>query len=520
MKRSRASASSSFISTASVLPSSAAGSLLVEFILFWLVQQSHGFHQSVLTTNKNNRGRMLGELLERPSTTTRATSNANQFSFMHNYPTTSTRTTSTTSTSTALFATVAKPTSTASNPSSSSSSSSATTKHNSNKQSQQNQHQHTQTKRQKPKRHVIKSMFQQAKAMERKGQWNLACENFEHILDLDPQDAHSHLALARLQARRESPAATSTSTSTTTTASTATTTSTTCTTPTLAQQAFERGTQQCPDSIHLWQAWAVYEETKGNLDRAKQLFERALQIDAYNPYVCHAYGLLEKTKNNHRQNAQELWERALTKTSTAALVCSLGELLIEQGQYEQAQQLYQYHLQHKLLKQAKDKTEVYLALAWLEERYLQNYESAQQWLHKALEVFPSSSLAHVALARLEGRRPRQDPVEAKKATVRRLARACMMDLEQQQQPKQQQQQQQQQSLNSNSNDDSDTANKNKNRHSLQQKQKQQSTADKPKDGRIFNAWAHLEVQDRKFDKAQKILARGISRYPDDQMVRT
>ena len=38
-------------------------------------------------------------------------------------------------------------------------------------------------------------------------------------------------------------------------------------------------------------------------------------------------------------------------------------------------------------------------------------------------------------------------------------------------------------------------------------------------GRVYNAWAHLEVQDRKFDQARRILAKGMERYPEDPMVR-
>jgi tetratricopeptide (TPR) repeat protein len=241
----------------------------------------------------------------------------------------------------------------------------------------------------------------------------------------------------------------------------------------------------------LWQAWAVYEENHGKLEIARDLFERALELDSYNPYVCHAYGLMEKTKCQLTTKAKTLWERALTKTSTAALVCSLGQVLIEERQYDPARTLYKTHL--KQLKHPKDKMEVYLALAWLEERYCQNYDQAERLLKQALELFPSSSLAHVALARLEGRR-RQDKTEGKKATVQRLANACI-NLEREQ---------------SVIDKDSGTSSGH-NKH-------KQNDSNNPQDGRIFNAWAHLEVQDRKFDKAQKILARGIARYPNDPMV--
>lgn len=341
------------------------------------------------------------------------------------------------------------------------------------------------------KKFKIKAMFQQAKGLERKGQWNLACQKLEQILEWDPHDAHSHLALARLQARREAntylankggnsntieaPQLESTHPQSTVSACTGSTT-------TAAQQAFQRGTDLCPNSVHLWQAWAVYEEqNRNNIELATELYERAMQIDSHNPYVCHAYGLMLKNKCQQPAQAQVLWERALTQTSTAALVCSVGELLIAQKLYDRARDLYTTHLPK--LSSPKDKTEVYLASAWLEERYCQNYGRAHQLLQMALEFCPSSSLAHVALARLEGRGATNK--DSKRATVRRLASACMMDaIEATRKP-------------------NDERNQTKRR---------------PQDGRVFNAWAHLEVQDRKYEKARKILAHGIARYPKDPMV--
>jgi len=238
----------------------------------------------------------------------------------------------------------------------------------------------------------VRTKFKQAKALERKGQWRLACEIYEDILEnVDPFDAHSHLGLARLQARR-------------------------ATTDSDARASFERGTQRCPTSVHLLQAWAVYEDTLGNIPKARELFERALVLDAYNPYVCHAYGLLEKKQQQrptqtqqHRKSPQELWERALQKSSTAALVCSLGELFIEQKEYSKARELYNEHLPYMQL--PKDRMEVYLALAWLEERYMYNAVEAQQLLQRALEEQPTSSLIHVALARLETREQQQKTIK-------------------------------------------------------------------------------------------------------------
>jgi tetratricopeptide (TPR) repeat protein len=293
----------------------------------------------------------------------------------------------------------------------------------------------------------IRSQFKTAKDLERKGEWRKAVKILQDILILDVTDAHSHLALARLQARR-SPGTDN------------------------AVQAFRNGTAACPDSVHLWQAWAVHSESVGDKEQARTLFERALELDLYNPYVCHAYGLMER-KSGNTDAAKQLWERALQNNcSTAALVCSLGEVLIAARQYEDTRDLYVQHLGR--LQTEREKTEVYLASAWLEERYFSNFERAEELLKHSLAMSPTSGLTQVALARLEGRRRQQQQpgADSNKATVRRLANACI-------------------------------------------RIENGSSEDQPTDGRVYNAWANLEVKSRRFSAAQKILRKGIDRYPKD-----
>lgn len=288
-------------------------------------------------------------------------------------------------------------------------------------------------------RRKIRNMFMKAKNLERHGRWPEASALYRDILTLDPKDSHSHLALARLEARRNHGSK--------------------------AQQAFFEGTTQCPISVHLWQAWALYEESCGHVERARELFQKALELDPYNPYVCHASGLMER-KLGRANLAREIWERALLKTSTAALVCSLGELLIANRQYTEARELYTQHLLR--LESGRERTEVYLTAAWLEEKYIRNVDRAEELIRLALMESPGESRAHVALARLQGRRG-----QSSKASARRLANACMMEHE---------------------------------------------NATEPTDGRLYNAWAHLEVTSRRLPAARKILQKGMEKFPNDQSV--
>ncbi|KAL7558465.1 hypothetical protein ACA910_011642 [Epithemia clementina (nom. ined.)] len=315
----------------------------------------------------------------------------------------------------------------------------------------------------------IREMFQQAKRLERQGQWRKASSLLNDILALDATDAHSYLALAKLEARRNRIQE--------------------------AARVFERGTVACPQSIHLWQAWAVHEDSQSQGGpKARELYERAFHIDPYNPYVCHAYGLLERRGQNF-QAAQELWERALEKKSTAALVCSLGELWIGQQRYEQARALYDLHVAK--LTTRREQVEVYLAYAWLEERYLRNVARARDLLQAALHVDPSSSWAQVALARLEGRRSggQSNHREAQEeVTLQRLTKDNFIP----------------------STTSTDKAGQQplKSKKSLAQSTRRIEKTN-CHDGRVFNALAKIQVKARKYDKARRILREGLQHYSRD-----
>jgi tetratricopeptide (TPR) repeat protein len=314
-------------------------------------------------------------------------------------------------------------------------------------------------------------MFRRAQELEKKGQWRKAAAILREILcHYDNRDAHSHLALARLEARRTAEYSES------------------------AVNAFRNGTALCPHSIHLWQAWAVYEESHGHVEKAKELFDRALRLQPDNPYVCHAYGRMMWIRSKDERAAQTLWEQALCRTSTAALVCSLGELLVAQSKVEAAKQLYVDHV-HKVATD-RERTEVYLAHAWLEERSFGDFDRAHDLIQLALATSPSSSVAQIALARLEGRRRAhfqggagggaggrgEGPASGNAAMAQHLARACI------------------------------TVEKDNGQGATAGNSKRNVP---PADGRVYNAWASIEVKATRYKEARKILRKGMKQYPMD-----
>jgi len=178
-----------------------------------------------------------------------------------------------------------------------------------------------------PIKQRVKAMFQHAKELERAGDYTNASLELRSILELDRYDSHTHLALARIESRRErslvaygtadfSPPETGglpfrgvnatdahrgdddgAAFRTDPTGDEAVTTSslsiTQSTNPaTLARSAFYNGTVHCPGSVHLWHAWAVHEESTGHIQNARWLFRKVLSLDRCNPYACHALGRL------------------------------------------------------------------------------------------------------------------------------------------------------------------------------------------------------------------------------------
>jgi tetratricopeptide (TPR) repeat protein len=357
-----------------------------------------------------------------------------------------------------------------------------------------------------PRQNSILYMFRTAKNMERQGRWGEALTLLDQILQKDPKDAHSHLAMAKLEARREGKISHQTTT-------TNQNLSKHQITPSRARKAFENGTCACPQSVHLWQGWAIYEQSRGNVDKARELFEKALILEPHNSYVCHAYSLMERKLGND-DRAVELIERALYADNanvTAALVCSLGEWLIASGKHVEARELYSHQLPR--LTTEKDRVEVYLASAWLEERHSRDLVRAKELLERALAISPTSSLANVALARLEGRiqaaeetsgqnqiysrnaRLHNKSAAALAATAQRLASICE-DLYVK-----------------------GTTKRKCNNHdkTFDRKRIKHKSAE---DGRIFNALATLEIKQRKFHSAREVLRKGRALYPYDHNLLT
>lgn len=323
----------------------------------------------------------------------------------------------------------------------------------------------------KSNRRKIRQLFGRAKRLVRKSHYEDATRVLRYILSLNSADGHSYVALAKIYAKRsladrhdggENGSGGGKNNN-------------------MARETFAEGVQACgSDNVHLLQAWAVYETNVGNVTGARALLERAREVDEFNPYVCHAYGLLEMRAGNV-ERAQFLWYTAIHRTPTAALACSLGHLELNSNHNpNDARHVYAYSLDRVSL--GRERTEILLAWATLEER-IDNDGRAVRLIELAIRDDPGDGRAHIALARLEGRRNgkkgRRNGRKGKENCVGEnvgIVKGVLAEAS--------------------------------------------KTVDPTlvKDGRIFNVWASLEANEGNFGKARKILEEALESFPNDHTI--
>lgn len=305
-------------------------------------------------------------------------------------------------------------------------------------------------------RRRVVALFTQAKQAERAGDYHNARLLLQQCLALNQRDAHSWLALAQLFARplpSDSKPGSSVQTFITTQSSDSRESRLAC-----ARQTFEQALAHCPNNVHLLHAWAVFEHRSGHRDQARHLFSKALAKDPQNSYVCHAWGLLEQRVGNIKR-ARELFETGVSKSSHFEVLVAWAVLEGRDGKIGLSRTLFGRAVSAASSSSHNSKAEVYRAWAEIEER-VGDLPKARELLSKAITAQPTHPDAHVALAKLEGRRG---------STTRavELVRAAA-------------------SLNT-----------------------------KPPPS-VFNAWAHIESSMcNHLDEARVVLQRGLALHPKD-----
>jgi tetratricopeptide (TPR) repeat protein len=83
---------------------------------------------------------------------------------------------------------------------------------------------------------------------------------------------------------------------------------------------------ECPESVHLLQSWAMLEHKCGDLAKAGELFEQGMARDPGNPYIAHAWGQLARKRGDY-DKARKLYMDSLrlygpwAQVGSGACVC-------------------------------------------------------------------------------------------------------------------------------------------------------------------------------------------------------
>eukprot|EP00177_Eucheuma_denticulatum_P006244 GFKZ01011386.1.p1 GENE.GFKZ01011386.1~~GFKZ01011386.1.p1 ORF type:complete len:872 (+),score=119.49 GFKZ01011386.1:84-2618(+) len=237
---------------------------------------------------------------------------------------------------------------------------------------------------------LVRNTFKRAKAAQRNGDISRARALLRQCLTLDRRDAHSWLALARLESMTVR--LNSRHIDKTMDAANAADT---------ARDLFREGLSECPRNVHLLQAWAVLEHRCGDREMARKLFAKGNEIDPENPYISQAWGLLEQREGN-TEKARELFRKTVALRPHVEVCSAWAILEAREGNMERARELFQQGLARCELT-GSGAANVYRSWAEMEER-MGDLRRASGLLNKAISSHPQMVEAYIGLANLEARR--------------------------------------------------------------------------------------------------------------------
>jgi tetratricopeptide (TPR) repeat protein len=110
-----------------------------------------------------------------------------------------------------------------------------------------------------------------------------------------------------------------------------------------ARQLFEQGTRADPTNAPTYQAWALMEQKVGNIERARQLFEQGTRADPTHAPTYQAWALMELREDP--EAALKVIEKGLTKVSDsrdrARLLCARGSAYAKLHKYKDADESFE-----------------------------------------------------------------------------------------------------------------------------------------------------------------------------------
>lgn len=273
-------------------------------------------------------------------------------------------------------------------------------------------------------------MYHQAQDLIRNGDNAEARRLLYVCINKNEKDSHSWLALARLEAKTGNIQT--------------------------ARDLFARSLQLCPGNIHILHAWGLLEQKHGNIKLARECWAEAYAIDPLNAYVCHAFSNLERRLRNF-EKAKEILQDVVAIKPTATICISLSELERQLGNADKAKEI----LTQGLLTVNKERSKMLLSLAWLEEDAFGKIDVAAELVEEAMQIDKYNVRVHIAKASLQ---LRQNKVHLARETLK------------------------------------------------------QATTLSSDDAQHYTMWSTIEAESGNYDMARKILEKGAKQYPGDQFL--
>ena len=195
-------------------------------------------------------------------------------------------------------------------------------------------------------------------------QYSSAIATFSSLLHDHPTDSHTYVALGALHQRLSNDS--------------------------LSIETYQTGLVNCPDNVFILTGYALNAGRIGDNALSKTLFQRVLTLDPTNPYAAHGLAMLIYRGGDISEAIDILSETIkFKKGRTGAVICSLGELLTVHGKVEESRAVYERFGRNLSL--AKDRTEVMLGWAQLEEKHFNSDQRATTILQDAITLNAQSS---------------------------------------------------------------------------------------------------------------------------------
>jgi len=215
----------------------------------------------------------------------------------------------------------------------------------------------------------VQIMYENAKSVEKRGDWRLALKTYNELLKMDPSNGKIYVRVSMLFRRLRKIDA--------------------------CRNILRRGLHANPTNAIIWQNWADIECKEGNVELARKLYKHALSANSRLHSIYNSWGSLEARLGNVAK-ARELLNKGLKfNPDNSRLLYSLGVLEDRQHNPELARRLLM-----RGLKLEPDNSYLHQALALVELK-AHRVSNARECLRRATKVDPKNTMAWLTWAQLE-----------------------------------------------------------------------------------------------------------------------